>query len=131
MATLSKAERLYKKKLIDALYENGKSIKTPAIICLYQFHQTQEESKIQALFTAPKRKFNRAHDRNRVKRLFKEAYRNQKELLYNEVNNKSYYLSLAFIFTGSQLPNLAYVNDKMAFITQKLITEIQAYEHPE
>lgn len=131
MANLSKAERLYKKKLIDALYKDGKSIKTPAIICLFNFHTTPEESKIQALFTAPKRKFNRAHDRNRIKRLFKEAYRNEKELLYNEINNKSFFLSLAFIFTGNQLPNHLYVNEKMNQIIQKLIKEIQTYEQPE
>lgn len=131
MANLAKTERLYKKKLIDSLYENGKSIKTPAIICLFQFHSNPTDSKIQALFTAPKRKFNRAHDRNRIKRLLKEAYRNEKALLYNELNNKSFFLSLAFIFTGNQLPNHDYVNEKISVIIQKLTKEIQTYEQPE
>lgn len=122
METLSKQERLYKKKSIESLYAQGKSIKTPAIICLYYVSDEVSESPVQALFTAPKRRFARAHDRNRIKRLIKEVYRKEKQILYDHLNNKGEKLSLAFIFTGNRIPDYDYVEQKMKYIIRQLIS---------
>jgi len=122
METLSKQERLYKKKSIESLYAHGKSIKTPAVICLY--HQAIDDSEfpVQALFTAPKRRFARAHDRNRIKRLMKEVYRKEKQALYDHLNNKGEKLALAFIFTGNRLPDFDYVEQKIKYLIRQLIS---------
>lgn len=122
METLSKQERLYKKKSIEALYAHGKSIKSPAIICLYNPSEENSEFPVQALFTAPKRRFARAHDRNRIKRLMKEVYRKEKKILYDHLNNKNEKLALAFIFTGNRIPDFNYVEQKIKFIINQLIS---------
>jgi len=122
METLSKQERLYKKKSIESLYAHGKSIKTPAVICLYHPAIDDSEFPVQALFTAPKRRFARAHDRNRIKRLMKEVYRKEKQALYDHLNNKGEKLALAFIFTGNRLPNFDYVEQKIKYLIRQLIS---------
>ncbi|MFM2317025.1 MAG: hypothetical protein RLZZ155_1357 [Bacteroidota bacterium] len=122
METLSKQERLYKKKSIESLYAHGKSIKTPAVICLYNPAIDDSEFPVQALFTAPKRRFARAHDRNRIKRLMKEVYRKEKQPLYDHLNNKGEKLSLAFIFTGNRLPDFEYVEQKIKYLIRQLIS---------
>lgn len=122
METLSKQERLYKKKSIESLYAHGKSIKTPAIICLYHKIEENSEYPVQALFTAPKRRFSRAHDRNRIKRLMKEVYRKEKQILYDHLNNKNEKLALAFIFTGNRIPDYNYVEQKLKYLIRQLIS---------
>lgn len=122
METLSKQERLYKKKSIESLYAHGKSIKTPAVICLYHPAIDDSEFPVQALFTAPKRRFARAHDRNRIKRLMKEVYRKEKQSLYDHLNNKGEKLALAFIFTGNRLPDFDYVEQKIKYLIRQLIS---------
>jgi ribonuclease P protein component len=122
METLSKQERLYKKKSIESLYAHGKSIKTPAVICLYHPAIDDSEFPVQALFTAPKRRFARAHDRNRIKRLMKEVYRKEKQALYDHLNNKGEKLALAFIFTGNRLPDFDYVEQKIKYLIRQLIS---------
>lgn len=122
METLSKQERLYKKKSIESLYALGKSIKTPAIICLYHNADEPAEFPAQALFTAPKRRFARAHDRNRIKRLMKEVYRKEKQILYDHLNNKGKQLTLAFIFTGNRIPDFEYVEQKIKHLIRQLIS---------
>jgi ribonuclease P protein component len=122
MHTLSKQERLFKRKSIESLYAHGKSIKTPAIICLYHPLEDVSEFPVQALFTAPKRRFARAHDRNRIKRLIKEVYRKEKQVLYDHLNNKGEKLSLAFIFTGNRIPDYDYVEQKIKYLIRQLIS---------
>lgn len=122
METLSKQERLFKRKCIESLYAHGKSIKTPAIICLYINNSEDSEFPAQALFTAPKKRFARAHDRNRIKRLIKEAYRKEKQPLYDHLNNKGEKLSLAFIFTGNRIPDYDYVEQKIKYLIRQLIS---------
>jgi ribonuclease P protein component len=71
------------------------------------------EFPAQAMFSASKRLFKRAHDRNRAKRLLREAYRKQKHVVYSSLKERNQQYALHFIFTGKQLPNYPYVFGKM------------------
>jgi ribonuclease P protein component len=122
--SLKKTERLKKKKAIEVLYEKGVAFKAPAIIVLA--HAEPGSADVKAMFTAPKKKYKRAHDRNRIKRLFREAYRHQKFPIMELASNKQLQISLAFIFTGKTLPNQVYINQK----TQILIQDVLQYFQP-
>jgi ribonuclease P protein component len=111
--TLCKEERLSRRKLIEALHVSGMSIKSPAIILVYMPCTLPVDFPAQAMFSASKRLFKRAHDRNRVKRLLREAYRKQKHVVYTSLKAHNQQYALHFIFTGKQLPNYPYVFGKM------------------
>jgi len=118
--TLPKQERLTRKKIIEAAFSGGKSLKSPALVLVYYETVLPEELPVQVLFTASKRNFRRAHDRNRIKRLLREAYRKQKQPLLESVAKANKQLAVLFIFTGKQLPDYAYVHGRMTDLLRRL-----------
>jgi ribonuclease P protein component len=123
--TLCKKERLTRLKLIEELHEQGKSIKTPAVILLYHFTEIPVDFPAQVMLSASKRLFKRAHDRNRIKRLMREAYRKQKHIVYTSLKEGKKTAVLHFIFTGRQLPNQAYVHGKISELIKRFAEQIR------
>jgi ribonuclease P protein component len=79
---------------------------------------------LQAGFGASSRYFKKAVDRNRIKRLGREAYRLQKEPLLRRLEEKGLCLAVFFIYTGKDLPDYPTVTQKIGVVLQKLIKEI-------
>jgi ribonuclease P protein component len=79
---------------------------------------------LQAGFGASSRHFKKAVDRNRIKRLGREAYRLQKGPLLQRLTEKGLSLAVFLIYTGKELPEYATVTEKIGVILQKLIKEI-------
>ena len=67
-------------------------------------------------FAVSKRNFKRAVDRNRVKRMVREAYRLEKSSL---TENSARYLIL-FIYTGKNLPTLNELRLQMVKLLKQL-----------
>jgi len=126
--SLSKDERLNRKKIIEEVFKNGLSIKSQAMIIIYHYTELPSKYPAQVMFTASKKLYKRAHDRNRIKRLLREAYRKQKHLVYNSLNQKKKQAALLFIFTGRQLPNYPYVHGKMSELLRKFATAPEQIE---
>ena len=122
--TLCKDERLSRRKLIEALHQEGKPLKTPAIILLYRITEVPCEFPAQAMFSVSKRIFKRAHDRNRVKRLLREAYRKQKHIVYTSLQAIDKQATLHFIFTGKQLPNQSFFFGKLTDLLSRFSGEL-------
>ena len=64
--------------------------------------------------------FNKAVDRNRIKRLIKEAWRLQKNELKEELKAGNKQLNVFIIYTGKELPAYLLIKDKVAVTLQKL-----------
>jgi ribonuclease P protein component len=79
---------------------------------------------LQAGFGASSRNFKKAVDRNRIKRLGREAYRLQKQPLLRQLTEKGFSMAVFFIYTGRELPVYATVTEKIGVALQKLIKEI-------
>jgi len=81
-------------------------------------------SLLQAGFGASGRNFKHAVDRNRIKRLTREAYRLQKQELYDRLTGKNISLAVFFIYTGKELPDHTTVMEKIGVALQKLAKTI-------
>ncbi len=109
--TLKKSERLKSRKQIDLLFQEGKNFRVGPVKVIYRLEQAGIEA-LQFGVTAPSRNFKRAVDRNRIKRLMREAWRLNCTELKTELQHKSKYLVVFFIFSGRELPNFNEIEEK-------------------
>jgi ribonuclease P protein component len=91
---------------------------------LWLLQSAPAESPLQAGFGVSSRHFKKAVDRNRIKRLSREAYRLQKGPLLQGLREKERFMAVFFIYTGKDLPDYATVNQRIGVALQKLIKEI-------
>jgi ribonuclease P protein component len=128
--TWNKKEKLKSRKRIERVFKEGKGL------TLFPFKvwwllqpgaadriQTAD-SPLQAGFGVSSRHFKKAVDRNRVKRLSREAYRLQKQPLFQRLEEKGLCLAVFFVYTGKDLPEYATVTHKIGVLLQKLLKEI-------
>jgi len=122
--TLGKNERLKSRKQIEHLFNEGQRFSISAFRIFYSFQNNpvSVNQSLQAGFGASSRNFKTAVDRNRIKRLIKEAWRLQKNDLRNSLKEKNQKLDVFFIYTGKVLPAYEEVCTSMKKITAKLLT---------
>lgn len=94
--TLPKESRLKSQKSIGHTFEKGKTIQVYPIRLFYHFEETQNAS-VKVAFAVSRRNFKRAVDRNRIKRIMREAYRLNQYLLQDEVKFSGQ-LNLVFLY---------------------------------
>ncbi|MBO9632187.1 MAG: ribonuclease P protein component [Chitinophagaceae bacterium] len=117
--TLGKSERLKRRKAIEQLFKKGKHFSVFPLRVSYAFIPYIETS-LQAGFSASSRNFGKSTDRNRIKRLMREAYRLQKQPLQQITIDKNVKLALFFVYVGKELPDMAIVSEKIGVILQRL-----------
>lgn len=120
--TLGKKERLKSRKQIEALFKTGRNF---SVFPYRVYFQQQPGAATHSLcfgVGVSSRHFKRAVDRNRVKRLTREAYRTQKNELADwlQVNGKG--LNVFFIYTGQELPDFHLVKEKTGLALKKLMS---------
>lgn len=122
--TLKKAERLKRRKIIEQLFGEGRAVSAFPIRVQYKMVDEQLAVSLQAGFSVSSRNFKRAVDRNRIKRLMREAYRMQKMPLEQALQTKQRRLALFLIYTGKELPEFDLVKEKMEVVLKKLVHAI-------
>ena len=126
--TRGKEETLKSRKQIEQLFDKGKSFAiTPfRVYFLITEMSNAQRSKFNVQFGVgvSAKNFKKAVDRNRVKRLTREAWRLQKNELSRKAKEIQRQLNVFFIYTGKELPDFTTVKDKVAIVLKKLVDKI-------
>lgn len=113
--TLGKQQKLKSRKSIEALFTNGERIRTGPLQLIYQLCEDSMPHKMGCIVS--KRFFKKAPDRNRVKRLLREAYRLQQ---HNVSVLPKQHLEFMIIFQSPKMPEQQQVNQWMQQLIEKL-----------
>lgn len=124
--TLGKNERLKSRKQIEKLFAEGNSFVVHPFRVYFLVHGPWTmDHGLQFGVGVSAKIFKRAVDRNRIKRLTREAWRLQKNDpiaigLKELVKASGKQLNVFFIYTGKELPDFTTVKDKVAVVLKKL-----------
>jgi ribonuclease P protein component len=119
-----KDQKLISRKLLQKLFAEGKHINAHPLKAIYL--SENEIHFFQAGVSVSSRHFKKAVDRNRIKRLMREALRLQKNELEQLLTEREKQLSLFLIYTGKDLPEYKMIFDNCTIILKKLIKTINA-----
>ncbi len=137
--TLGKNERLKSRKLIERLFREGKTISTNPLKLYYLIDRelfvgsNRERTKfklsnLQFGIGVGAKFFRKAVDRNRIKRVVRESYRQQKNALLAKAKEKGLEIAMFFIYTSKELPEFRSLNQKMEIILNKLMAVLETKE---
>ncbi|MBI2730810.1 MAG: ribonuclease P protein component [Sphingobacteriales bacterium] len=130
--TLGKNERLKSRKQIEQLFKEGKSFAVFPYKVFYRIAHCQlpTANVLQFGIGVSNRNFKKAVDRNKIKRLSREAWRVQKNELKERVIKKNITLNIFFIYTGKEIVEYSFVKEKVAVILKKLIKLVDENNTP-
>jgi ribonuclease P protein component len=121
--TFHKDERLRSKKLTDKLFREGSSFYAYPFRVQYLHRAPESDYPGRFLVSVSKRNFRKAVDRNRIKRLVREACRKHKHILAPKQDNKGSQLLIGLIYTGKSILAYAEIERKIILILQRLIEQ--------
>lgn len=126
--TFGKKEKLVSKKTIDALFSGGNSRSMsayPLRVVFMRKERNETEEPAQVMVSVSKRHFKRAVKRNRVKRQIREAYRFNKHLLHEALEQKKdTAVAMAFIWQSDELAETALITEKMQSLLSRMAEKI-------
>jgi ribonuclease P protein component len=119
--TLGKDEKLKSKKAIEQLFSDGNRIKSHPFQLIFLQNEHNAEFPIKVGFTVPKRNVKLAVNRNRIKRLMREVYRENKQLFSKSLTKK--YL---FMLIYSANKEISYIDLELAIkkVSTKFLNKI-------
>ncbi len=126
--TFKKTERLNSKLLIEMLFADGKSFFIYPFRVKYIICKKDDGLPVQILISVPKKIHKSAVDRNRIKRLTREAYRKNKYILYDNYKVKdNEQLLLSIIYSGKTIASYSDIERKLILILHSLIKKNEEY----
>lgn len=114
MNTFPKKEHLYGEKVIENLHTTGSSFLVyPLRVVYLNVSQPDEQIPVRVMIGVSKKKFKKAVDRNRAKRLMREAYRLNKSSLVSIIKKEEVKIYLSFQYIADEILTFDEISTKM------------------
>jgi len=124
MYTLSKLERLSGKKKVEFLFEKGDQFNSGSFTVVWIHKENPTVFPAQLLISIPKKTIAKASQRNKLKRLVKEAYRNQKNQIYERLANQKKQIQFAIIYQNSVLLAYKEIETEINLVLNRLANKL-------
>jgi ribonuclease P protein component len=119
--TFNQKEKLKSKKLIDKLFTEGQSVSAYPLRLVYLPTSFIDDVVSKTGVSVSKRNFKTAVDRNRIKRLLREAYRLNKATYFNNITTQYAFMIL---YIGKEKPSFTEVEIKMKLLFEKFQNKV-------
>ncbi len=126
--TFGKEYKLCSQTVIDSLFESGEQFKAYPFIVRFLETELRTDKPFQLVISAPKRIFRFAHQRNRAKRICKEAIRHHKENLESYLRDNGKQLALFVVYTSRSELGHEKLNHQTEKMFQKLILQLKEHD---
>ncbi len=80
----------------------------------------EQESQFKTAVSVPRKNFKKAVSRNRIKRLMREAFRLNKDLIFNNIEGNFAFLIL---YLGKEIPDYGEVESSLKDVFRRLVNE--------
>jgi len=117
----SKKNRICLKDEIDLLFQEGKKIHVFPLLS-HVLIQKNDAPNFSVLISVPKKRIKKAHDRNRIKRLIREAIRKNKHPLIKKTFEEGCRVQFSIVYLWDEIAEYA----NLELQIQQLITKICA-----
>lgn len=111
--------KLKSRKIIQQVFAEGKSFTIYPIKAIWL--PSNEVHFFQTGISVSSRYFKKAVDRNKIKRLIREAHRLQKNSLEEHLQKNKQNLSLFLIYIGKEIPTYTTIVESCASVLKKII----------
>jgi ribonuclease P protein component len=119
--TFEKSERLCSRKTIGTLFEEGNIFYNSLLKVVWNKSQNSPSGPAQVAFSVSKRGFRLAVTRNLIKRRMREAYRKNKNTLYDHLLSHNIKIAFVVILRGNTVPDYLTIEKSIKDVINKLI----------
>lgn len=121
---LGKATKLCSPKIIDDVFDTGSQLKSYPFVLKFKEVALPKEVPFQIVFSAPKRTFRKATQRNRIKRLCKEAFRARRHELDAYLSAQNKQLALFLVYTPREELDVNLLTGRTEKLIKKIISQL-------
>ena len=100
--TFVREERLKSETTISLLFKEGASYMAYPLRVTWLVQPVPTAFRVQIAISVPKKNFRKSTDRNRIKRLMREAWRVHKHLFYEQLAVQQLHISMMLLYVAKE-----------------------------